>query len=59
LFWTAVVNGLVAVPVMLAIMLLASRRAVMGKFKARGVQAVLGWGAVLLMLAASLGMVLA
>lgn len=59
LFWTAVVNGLVAVPVMLAIMLLASRRAVMGKFKARGVQAILGWGAVLLMLAASLGMVLA
>ena len=56
LFWTAVVNGLVAVPVMLAIMLLASRRAVMGAFRARGAQAVLGWGAVLLMLAASAGM---
>ena len=58
LFWTAVVNGVVAVPVMLAIMVLASRRAVMGKFRARGAQAVLGWGAVLLMLAASAGMVL-
>ena len=43
---------------MLAIMVLASRRAVMGTFRARGAQAVLGWGAVLLMLAASAGMVL-
>ena len=58
LFWTAVVNGLVAVPVMLAIMLLASRRAVMGKFRARGAQAVLGWGAVLLMAVSAAGMFL-
>ena len=49
LFWSAVVNGLVAVPVMLAIMLLASRRAVMGQFRVRGAQAVLGWGAAGLM----------
>ena len=59
LFWSAVVNGVVAVPVMLAIMLLASRRAVMGQFRARGAQAVLGWGAAALMLAASAVMVLA
>ncbi len=58
LFWTAVVNGLVAVPVMLAIMLLASRRAVMGNFRARGAQALLGWGAVVLMALSAAGMFL-
>jgi Mn2+/Fe2+ NRAMP family transporter len=58
LFWSAVVNGLVAVPVMLAIMLLASRRAVMGNFRARGAQAVLGWGAALLMTLSAAGMFL-
>ncbi|OYQ27203.1 iron transporter [Sandarakinorhabdus cyanobacteriorum] len=58
LFWTAVANGVVAVPVMLAIMLLASRRRVMGNFRVSGGQAVLGWGAVALMAAASAGMLL-
>jgi NRAMP (natural resistance-associated macrophage protein)-like metal ion transporter len=58
LFWTAVVNGLVAVPVMLAIMLLASRSDVMGKFRAQGAQGWLGWGAVLLMALSAAGMVL-
>lgn len=58
LFWTAVANGLVAVPVMLAIMILASRRSVMGDFRATGGQAVLGWGAVLLMAGAAVGMLL-
>jgi Mn2+/Fe2+ NRAMP family transporter len=59
LFWTAVVNGLVAVPVMVAIMALAGRRAVMGRFAVRGIQAWLGWGAVALMAAAAAGMLLA
>ncbi|MEN9931525.1 MAG: hypothetical protein RIS17_98, partial [Pseudomonadota bacterium] len=59
LFWTAVVNGLVAVPVMVAIMVLASRRDVMGQFRARGVQGWLGWGAVLLMAVAGAGMFVA
>ncbi|OSZ67092.1 iron transporter [Sphingomonas sp. IBVSS1] len=58
LFWTAVANGVVAVPVMLAIMLLASRRRVMGRFRVAGGQALLGWGAVALMAAASAGMLL-
>jgi Mn2+/Fe2+ NRAMP family transporter len=58
LVWSAVVNGLVAVPVMAAVMLLASRRAVMGRFCVTGGQAVLGWGAVLLMAAAAAGMLL-
>ena len=58
LFWTAVANGVVAVPVMLAIMLLASRRSVMGDFRVRGAQALLGWGATALMAVASAGMLL-
>jgi Mn2+/Fe2+ NRAMP family transporter len=58
LFWTAVANGLVAVPVMVAIMLLASRRAVMGQFRAAGAQAVLGWGAVVLMAGAAAAMLI-
>jgi Mn2+/Fe2+ NRAMP family transporter len=58
LFWTAVINGVVAVPVMIAIMVLASRNAVMGPFRVRGLQAVLGWGAVLLMAGASAAMVI-
>lgn len=58
LFWTAVVNGLVAVPVMMAIMLLASRRSVMGQFRARGAQGWLGWGAVVLMALSAAGMFL-
>ncbi|MFZ4381991.1 MAG: divalent metal cation transporter, partial [Sandarakinorhabdus sp.] len=56
LFWTAVINGVVAVPVMVAILVLASRRAVMGGFALRGVQAWLGWGAAALMAAASAAM---
>ena len=58
LFWTAVVNGLVAVPVMMTIMLLASRRSVMGQFRARGAQGWLGWGAVVLMALSAAGMFL-
>lgn len=59
LFWTAVINGLVAVPVMVAIMALASRRAVMGRFRVRSAQGLLGWGAVLLMAGAAAAMMLA
>ncbi len=58
LFWSAVANGVVAVPVMLAIMLLASRRAVMGRYRVTGAQALIGWGAVALMALASAGMLL-
>ncbi len=34
LFWSAVINGVVAVPVMVLIMHLASHRAAMGEFQA-------------------------
>ena len=45
-------TGLLAVPV------LASRSDVMGKFRARGAQGWLGWGAVLLMALSAAGMFL-
>lgn len=58
LVWSAVVNGVVAVPVMAAVMLLASRTRVMGRFRVRGPLAILGWGSVLLMAAASAAMLI-
>lgn len=56
LFWTAVVNGVVAVPVMVVIMLLATRRSVMGSFIVTGWQRAFGWAATALMAAASTAM---
>ncbi|MFL6763812.1 MAG: NRAMP family divalent metal transporter [Sphingomicrobium sp.] len=54
LFWSAVLNGVAAAPLMGAMMILVSRRAVMGRFAARGSLAVLGWAATAVMAAATL-----
>lgn len=43
LFWSAVINGVVAVPLMAVIIILASRRSVMGAFPAPRTLVVLGW----------------
>jgi Mn2+/Fe2+ NRAMP family transporter len=43
LFWSAVVNGVVAVPLVVVILLLASKKSVMGKFTASRTLVVLGW----------------
>ena len=43
LFWSAVVNGVVAVPLVVVIILLASKKAVMGRFTASRTLVVLGW----------------
>lgn len=53
LFWSAVVNGVVAVPVMSVIMLLASRRSVMGSFAVAGWHKRLGWAATVVMAVAA------
>lgn len=53
LFWSAVVNGIVAVPVMSVIMLLASRRSVMGSFAITGWHKRLGWAATVMMAVAA------
>ncbi len=56
LFWTAVVNGVVAVPVMTVIMLLAERPRIMGSFTIRKAHKWLGWAATLIMALASVVM---
>ncbi len=58
LFWSAVINGIVAVPLLVVIILLASRKSVMGKFTANKVLIALGWIATLVMGAAAVLMFL-
>ncbi len=56
LFWSAVINGVVAVPVMVVMMLMASNPQVMGEFTVpRGLK-IMGWLATAVMGAAALGM---
>jgi Mn2+/Fe2+ NRAMP family transporter len=43
LFWSAVINGLVAVPLMVVLVLMASSRRVMGPFAVSTNLRVLGW----------------
>ena len=56
LFWSAVVNGVVAVPVMAMMLLLASRRDVMGAFVLPRLLKLVGWLATAIMAAAAVGM---
>jgi Mn2+/Fe2+ NRAMP family transporter len=56
LIFSAVVNGVAAVPIMVMIMLMASRRAVMGDFALKPWLKTLGWLATAVMAAAAVGM---
>jgi Mn2+/Fe2+ NRAMP family transporter len=56
LFWSAVINGIVAVPLMAIIIILASKKSVMGDFAANKWIILLGWIATALMGAAALKM---
>jgi NRAMP (natural resistance-associated macrophage protein)-like metal ion transporter len=56
LLWSAVVNGVIVVPIMIAMMIMASRRKLMGRFVASRWQRVLGWGATAVMTAAVVAM---
>ena len=56
LFWSAVINGVIAVPIMAAMMLLASRRNEMGVFVATPTQRALGWIATAVMAVAAVAM---
>ena len=56
LYWSAIVNGIVAVPIMVAMMLLAGNPQVMGALTVRRKTRFLGWGAVVVMAAAVLMM---
>jgi Mn2+/Fe2+ NRAMP family transporter len=57
LFWSAVINGVVAVPLMVVVILLASRKSVMGAYTASRSLVVLGWIATTVMAAAAVRMV--
>ena len=56
LFWSAVINGVIAVPIMAATMVVASRRHEMGDFIATLGQRILGWTVTLVMAAATVAM---
>jgi Mn2+/Fe2+ NRAMP family transporter len=59
LYWTAVINGVIAVPMLAAIMLVASRRSAMGRFAVSGRLLAMGWLTTAVMAACVLGMVAA
>jgi NRAMP (natural resistance-associated macrophage protein)-like metal ion transporter len=56
LYWSAVINGLAAVPVMVVIMMMASSSKLMGKFQIEGLLKGAGWLATLVMALAAVGM---
>src|SRR5579864_2301574 len=58
LFWSAVVNGVVAVPLMVVITLLASRKSVMGRYTSGRSILTLGWIATAIMGAAAMRMLI-
>lgn len=58
LYWSAVINGLTAVPIMAIVMLMARSRRIMGKFAVSGVLAWGGWSATLAMALAAVCMFL-
>ncbi|PZR31868.1 Nramp family divalent metal transporter [Caulobacter segnis] len=59
LFWSAVINGVISVPIMAAMMVVASRKAQMGIFVATPAQKIFGWVATAVMAAAVIGMFVA
>jgi Mn2+/Fe2+ NRAMP family transporter len=55
LYWSAVVNGVLAAPVMAVVMLMARNKKIMGQLTLPRPMFLLGWGATLIMLFASIG----
>ena len=49
LYWSAVINGVVAVPIMVGLMLLAGKKSVMGNFTSGFKTRWFGWGGVAVM----------
>ena len=56
LFWAAIINGVVSVPIMVVMMLLAAKPAVMGRFVIGKRLRLLGWAATAVMAAAVIAM---
>ncbi|HEY7300718.1 MAG TPA: divalent metal cation transporter [Xanthobacteraceae bacterium] len=59
LYWTAVINGLIAVPIMAVMMLMTADSKVMGKFAIKGWLRWLGWASTVAMGSCAAGMVIA
>ena len=57
LYWSAVVNGIVAVPLMFVLMSMATNRVVVGKFVLSAYFRIMGWIGTLVMLLACIGFV--
>ncbi|HEY8085073.1 MAG TPA: divalent metal cation transporter, partial [Methylophilaceae bacterium] len=57
LFWSAVINGVIAIPIMAVMMIMAGRKDIMGIFIIRRKLQFLGWAATILMLVTVLVMV--
>lgn len=55
LYWSAVINGVTAVPIMLIMMLMACSSRVMGEFAVKGILSWGGWLATLAMAIAAVG----
>jgi Mn2+/Fe2+ NRAMP family transporter len=58
LYWTAIINGVIAVPVMTVMMLMTAESRVMGNFVIKGWLRWLGWSSTLVMGACVIGMVI-
>jgi len=56
LFWSAVINGVIAVPIMAVMMILSGREAVMGQYTLRKRLTRLGWASTVMMAIAVLAM---
>jgi NRAMP (natural resistance-associated macrophage protein)-like metal ion transporter len=59
LFWTAVINGVIAVPMLAAVMLLSAKKDAMGKFAISGRLRAMGWITTAVMTACVVGLVAA
>ena len=58
LVWAAMINGIIAAPVMCFMMFMASNRKIMGKFTPPPYLQILGWAGTLIMGLAAFGMLL-
>ncbi len=56
LFWSAIINGVIAVPLLVVVVLLVSKNSIMGEFTASRTIIVLGWITVAIMGAAALSL---
>ena len=59
LYWSAVINGIVAVPIMIVLMLMTAKSEMMGKLVVKGWLRRLGWLSTAIMAACTCGMILA